>query len=96
MTVAFHRLAEQEVLKAVAHYEQQAPGLGADFLSAVMETRDLLRRHPRAGPIVQGDARRLVLRRFPYSVVYSLVGGEPRILAVAHQSRSPTYWRDRA
>jgi plasmid stabilization system protein ParE len=92
----FHRLAEQEVLDEVARYEEQAPGLGAEFLRAVEAACDLLMRHPQAAPIVHGDVRRLVLRRFPHNIVYSLIQDEPRILAVAHQSRSPHYWRDRS
>lgn len=96
MSPGFHRLAEQELLDEVARYEQQAPGLGADFLRAVEDACDLLMRHPKAAPIVRGDARRLVLRRFPHNIIYSLMEDEPCILAVAHHSRSPHYWRDRS
>jgi plasmid stabilization system protein ParE len=69
MSVTFHRLAERELLDAVAWYEQQARGLGADFLRAVEDACELLRRHPKAAPIVHGEARRLVLLRFPYNIV---------------------------
>ena len=40
MSPGFHRLAEQELLDEVARYEQQAPGLGADFLRAVEDACD--------------------------------------------------------
>lgn len=33
------------------------------------------------------------MRRFPYSVVYHLSGEVIRVIAVAHQSRRPGYWR---
>ena len=36
-----------------------------------------------------------ILRRFPYSVVYHLENEEPFVVAVAHSSRAPNYWRDR-
>ena len=96
MTVAFHRLAEQELFEAVEHYEGQANGLGAEFLQVVEEGCELLIRHPKAARIVTADARRLVLKRFPYNLVYSFVDGELRILAVAHQTRSPSYWLRRS
>lgn len=96
MNVRFHRLAQQELHDAITYYEEQAPGLGDDFLSAVIDACDLLSRHPKAAPLVAGDARRLVMRRFPYNLIYSLIGGEPRILAVAHQSRIPAYWLGRS
>jgi plasmid stabilization system protein ParE len=95
MTIGFHHLAEKELLESVARYEHRAPGLGAEFLRVVEDACELLNRHPGAGPVVCGDARRLVLWRFPYDLVYSLIDGQPRILAVAHQSRSPRYWRGR-
>jgi len=39
--------------------------------------------------------RRCRLRRFPYSVIYTVEAGEILILAVAHQHRKPRYWQDR-
>jgi hypothetical protein len=35
------------------------------------------------------------MRRFPFSIVYSVGGDNLRVLAVAHQSRRPRYWRGR-
>jgi hypothetical protein len=36
------------------------------------------------------------MRRFPYSLIYAALVDEIRILAVAHHSRRPGYWRDRS
>jgi hypothetical protein len=36
-----------------------------------------------------------VVRRFPYSVVYRMLGAEQYVVAVAHSSRSPDYWHGR-
>ncbi|MEA4883585.1 MAG: addiction module protein [Clostridia bacterium] len=39
------------------------------------------------------DARaHLLLRRFPYSIMYSLLPNTIRILAIANQKRRPLYW----
>ena len=35
------------------------------------------------------------LRRFPFSLIYTVMGDQLRILAVAHHSRRPGYWRNR-
>ena len=95
MTTRLHRLAFQELLDAAAFYDEQSPGLGAEFLAAVQDAFDLLDRHPKAAPLVAEHARRLVMPRFPYNIIYSLVGREILILAIAHQSRSPSYWLGR-
>ena len=34
-------------------------------------------------------------RRFPYAVVYIELDNEIRVLAVAHTSREPGFWRGR-
>ena len=39
-----------------------------------------------------GD-RRNVLKHFPYSVVYEIIGKTVTVLAEAHHRRRPNYWR---
>jgi plasmid stabilization system protein ParE len=60
----------------------------------------LIHQHPGVGSPVPGvaesvGARRVALRRFPYSVIYLELGEELRILAFAHMRRRPGYWRNR-
>ena len=35
------------------------------------------------------------MRRFPYLIVYQLVGQKLRVIAVAHCRRKPGYWKTR-
>jgi plasmid stabilization system protein ParE len=51
--------------------------------------------HPEAAPVARGTIRRKLLRRFSYSLLYTLRPDEIRILAVMHQSRRPFYWSGR-
>ncbi len=39
--------------------------------------------------------RRLLLKRFPFSIVYEIGDEEVQILAVAHGRRRPGYWKGR-
>lgn len=39
--------------------------------------------------------RRVVVHRFPYSVVYEVKAKELHVLAIAHHRRDPTYWEGR-
>jgi plasmid stabilization system protein ParE len=94
--VVFHPLADQELVDAVAYYEEQKLGLGLEYLEEVEYAVNLLVRYSEAGSKVRGSIRRLVLPRFPNSLLYRVVGDEQiRILAVAHHKHRPQYWSNR-
>jgi len=35
------------------------------------------------------------VRRFPFLIVYAMLGDQLVVIAVAHTSRKPGYWRER-
>jgi plasmid stabilization system protein ParE len=89
--------AELELVEGAAYYAREANAEIADaFISEFDRSAKLLGEYPKLGTIWRGRIRRLPLRRFPYSIVYSLSQAEVRILAVAHQRRRPGFWRGRA
>jgi len=92
--------AAEEAIEAAAWYETQQTGLGTDFQQALDAALDLLEDEivPLTSmPSVAGrrGAKRLLLRRFPYSVVVIERPDEYVVIAIAHQSRRPGYWRGR-
>jgi toxin ParE1/3/4 len=92
--------AAAELEEAAAWYELQRFGLGAEFLHAIDETLAFIARWPHAGtPVPDVPAnlpvRRAPVQRFPYHVVYLEMPGAIRILAFAHDRRSPEYWHTR-
>ena len=91
----FHPDAEEELAEAAEYYEARRPGLGGVFASEVIHTISLIREYPDAGTPLGASRRRMTLRRFPYSVVYRRDSDSVVIVAVAHQSRRPGYWRGR-
>jgi plasmid stabilization system protein ParE len=93
--VSFHELAEFELNDATVFLEIEREGLGLRFLSAVEAAVAQIREHPEASPVIIQDVRRKVLRRFPYSIMYSIKPDRIRILAIANQRRRPFYWRGR-
>jgi plasmid stabilization system protein ParE len=91
--------AEDELEAARDWYERQRPGLGDELLEAVDEA--VRRIGTSAGtivPCVAGDlpVRQVLVRRYPYAVVYLETDDELRILAFAHAKRRPGYWLGRA
>lgn len=100
-TVRILEEASQEAIEAAAWYEYEQPGLGADFFAAVDAAIDLIEKTSlpyHLSPQEAGDtgARRLILERFPYDIVAIELPEKAVVVAVAHHSRKPGYWRKRS
>lgn len=92
--------ASAELDDAALWYERQRTGLGSEFLEAIDNALKFIARWPEAGspvPNVSPDLplRRAPVRRFPYHIVYLEMSDVIRILAFAHDRRSPGYWHSR-
>jgi hypothetical protein len=87
--------AEEEMTEASVFYEATTSGLGAGFLDEVQRLVKVLCEHPELGQSVNRGLRRVLLHRFPFSLIYSVESDAVLIVAVAHQRRRPDYWRDR-
>ena len=99
-TLRTHRLAEEELADAASWYETKQPGLGVSFLDLIDDVVDrVLSGTLPSSPVpevrVAKDVRRILLRRFPYSIVFYEREHEIVIIAFAHSSRRPGYWRSR-
>jgi len=98
--VRIHAAAAEEAAEAAAWYEKERPGLGVDFQRALDAALDLLEEEIVPLVAVPGVAgsrgvKRLLLRRFPYSVIVRERADEIFVIAFAHTARRPGYWRDR-
>jgi len=69
--------------------------LGGEFLDVVEACIDSIRDRPELYPLVHGSLRRVVLRRFPYNVVYNVSLQEIVVLGCVYGRRDPHLWRDR-
>ena len=92
--------AAEELQLAAAWYERRKRGLGSELVAAVRSAHSSIATNPSAWSLVPGvppdlGVRRFLLRRFPFAIVYLELEAEIRVLAVAHGSREPGYWRRR-
>ena len=94
--IIFRRLARAEHLRSVEWYEDQQPGLGADFDAKVEAVLQIVANQPRRYPIVERDIREANVDRFPYCIYYRIRPNHIEVLAVFHQSRDPREWQSRA
>ena len=95
MKVKFHPAAEKELIETSAFYDNEVPGLGERFVAEVERAITLVVERPNIGEKIDKGRRRMVLARFPYSLIYSTESNDLWILAIAHQRRHPGYWRGR-
>lgn len=93
--IVFRPQALQEVFEAADWYEERSPGLSAEFLRALDVTVASVQRNPQQYPAVHKDMHRALLRRFPYSLIYSFSDKEVVVLACAHWRQHPGRWRNR-
>ncbi len=94
--IRYHPAAEDELLNEVGYLELRVPGLGRRFYAEVQKAESLIARFPKSAQEVLPGIRKQVLRKFPYSLVYSLETDGLLILALAHHRRRPGYWVRRA
>jgi plasmid stabilization system protein ParE len=94
--IQFRPEARAEALEAKTWYEKRAPGLGLEFARALDAAVQLALRKPWAFSFVEGECRRIVMRRFPYSVIYRPEPQGILVVAIFHHRREPSKWGGRA
>lgn len=95
LRVAFRRAANTEFEQATVWYDEQRLGLGEEFVHEIEQAIAIAAAAPERYPIVFGDVRRTVARRFPYSVYFRLRLDSLVVLAVFHGRRNPVVWQRR-
>lgn len=96
MSFRLHPEAERELREAIGYYEGIEPGLGYDLSIEIYSAIQRAVVYPRVWPVLDGEVRRALVRRFPYGVLYSEEEGMLLIVAVMNLHREPGYWKGRS
>jgi hypothetical protein len=67
----------------------------AEFLRSLDAALARVEREPLRQAVVHASARRALLRRFPYSLIYETSPDEILIVACIHGRRDPKRWQER-
>ena len=70
-------------------YEERQTGLGDLFLAELENCYDKLEVWPTSYNKIKKNFRQILLRKFPYVLVYEIINHDVVIYAVFHTSRSP-------
>jgi plasmid stabilization system protein ParE len=88
--------AEKEVLDAAEWYSKQSFGLDYEFIRCIDEAVAKIGKTPLMYPEVYRGRRRILVKRFPYSIVFEVMAKEILIYAVFHYRRNPKHWKRRS
>lgn len=100
MEVKVSREAARELEEAAAWYEMEETGLGKRLIDAFEHATQLLKEPnppltPVTGESASMGAKRLILYRFPFSLITIQNHQTITVVAFAHHARKPGYWSKR-
>jgi len=91
----FHPGASEDYEAAYAWYRTHGVEIANDFEREIERCLRLIEEAPLRWPRYDAQRRRMIVRKFPYSIIYEIIDGQIAVLAVAHARRRPYYWRGR-
>lgn len=94
-TPDYHPDARDEIRSSYEWYLERNVEKADEFLDRVLTLIDLALDYPEIGSPYLYRTRRLLLRSFPFIIVYQELRETLFIVALSHTSRRPGYWRDR-
>ena len=94
--VLFHRLAIREYRLARNWYREQSVEVAERFAVAIDQAVSRIATRADMLPTLTASSRYIRVSRFPYILIFRFVDDDTvMVVAVAHTSRRPGYWRHR-
>ncbi len=95
--VVLHEAAEEEFEAAQLWHLSRSRRSAERFARSVRRVAEEALSNPTRYPAYDAEFREAGMTDYPYSLIYrALPSGDVQVIAVAHASREPGYWRDRA
>lgn len=95
LNVTFHDDARAEYIESYVWYHERGSHIAKEFEREVDHALEAVQSYTERGSIYVRDWRRILLRRFPFGIVYGVRDGQILVIAVMHTRRKPGYWRNR-
>lgn len=87
--------AEADLTDQFDWYDQCKKGLGHEFLAEIHSSVRQIAENPLRNAMIYKSARRALVRRFPFQVVYLVEDETVEVIAFMHARRDPQRWRGR-
>ena len=89
MRLRYTDTARDDIDLAIAWYERQRTGLGIEFLNCIEQAIDSIASHPKAYAVRYRSFRACVVKRFPFSIYFTLEDDALIVHSVFHHRRDP-------
>jgi plasmid stabilization system protein ParE len=76
-------------------YELQKPGLGLEFQQAIITSLNKIQQNPFLYQVIHGETRHVLIKRFPYVLLYFVTDTTIVVTACFHNKRDPNIWQSR-
>lgn len=93
MKVQFSEAAKEQFRLAQEDLRKESLGRAERFAAEVRSVVTRLGRYPYVGHRVD-EFRRMIVRRFPWSILYEIWDDRVYITELVHQHQEPDYWAD--
>jgi plasmid stabilization system protein ParE len=87
--------AEAEILETAEWYGRRNPAARERFLAAVDDALAAIENNPLQYQVVRGVVRRVLVRRFPYALLYSISEDQVVVTVCFPTHRDPGRWHAR-
>ena len=94
-SLVIHGDARAEYIESYVWYHERGPHIAEAFEREVEHTLEALQEFPEHCPVYVGKWRRILLRRFPFGIVYGFIDNRIVVVAIMHTRRKPGYWKKR-
>lgn len=96
IAVSFHRRASREMVQAEAWYRERSSESAEKFLAAIDAAVTRIKHDPESFAVEYRRCRTVSVSGYHYKLIFEPIDDQRvLILAVAHTSRRPGYWKDR-
>jgi plasmid stabilization system protein ParE len=95
LSISFRRAAREEFIESANWYKGKSLQLGLDFISEIERSISLAAENPLHYELIHKEIRRIVAKRFPFSVYFRVEAKRIVVLAVFHGKRDSALWKAR-
>jgi plasmid stabilization system protein ParE len=90
-----HDDARAEYIESYVWYHERGSHIAEAFEREVEHALEALQESPDRWSVYVGMWRRILLRRFPFGIVYGALDNQIVVVAIMHTRRKPGYWKNR-